>query len=1137
MKSLLRNSAAYRLRIIGRWYVALPLFALLLSSIGVAGLAQRRTAIRVGAGGAEKSVAAPLKKGRAKQQDRAKQSRGIQPIGQKDGGLPYTPVSQDTETVGVPSVGEVGIQKTTAEIMSDQANVPKVSSRPLLIPELKGPDRRLLPQDPNAQAVASTPGRRRGLRVPPSQTTSAPQTVSTPNFLGATLADTGAFPPDSMGAVGPTQYVVFLNGRVRTFNKTTGVADGVVNADSDVFFATVMTPVSGGSLNINFTSDPRVRYDRRSRRWVLIIIDVPSVNTIGDTPNRLLIAVSDSASNGVLSGSTVWTFFFVQQDTVGPIPSTGEFLDYPTLGIDEDALYVGGNMFGAVSGSFVNCTGFVIRKSSILGGGPVVTTAFRGILPNGASDGPFTPQGVDNYATGTNEGYFIGVSNAFFGRLNFRRVTNPDTTPTISPDLQLTVAATSFPITVDHLGDTGGAGGNLDALDDRLFAAHMRGGRLWTAHNMAVTSAGVASNSDAQRRNGVRWYELNGIRSADNGGVPIVIQSGTIFDTAATVALARQFWIPSVMVSGQGHSALGFSTAGTPFRADAATNGRLRGDTLGTTGAFALYTASSTAYNPPGDPGPTRRWGDYSMVSLDPKDDMTMWTIQEFTNATNSYGVQVVRLLAPLPVTPTNAGPNNVASGQSSVNVIITGTSVGGTEFYDPGPDIPGAEPFTHISATVSGGVTVNSVTFNSTTQVTLNISTVGTPAGAKNVTITNPDDQSATGVGILTVAAPSTTPLIISELRVRGPSGANDEFIEIYNQSGASHTVADSGVGTGYGIVASDGLTRCVIPNGTVIPSRGHFLCVGSAYSLAGSAAGDANFGLDIPDNAGVAIFNTSIPLNFILGNRFDAVGSTSEANPLFKEGAGYPAITPFLIDYSFTRTLCPGNTAIFGSALGCASGGTGLPKDTDANQNDFIFVDTNGTSAGAGQRLGAPGPENLASPIQRNSVFGFLLLDATLGGGSPPNRVRDFTSDPPNNSTFGTIDVRRRVVNNTGASVTRLRFRVTDINTFPAPAGFADLRTRTSTLVVVSGVNDAATCLASTGSSTTPCTINVQGTTLEQPPSQPNGGAFNSTYSAGTVTLGTPLANGASINVRFLLGIQQTGNFRFFINVEALP
>ncbi|MBC7930119.1 MAG: lamin tail domain-containing protein [Rubrivivax sp.] len=1124
-------------------YVALALCAALLAFATSSSSAQRRTAIRIPAGETAQPAAAPRKS----EKGRLKQSRGSDavPISRKpQAPRGYTPVSSDTETVGTPSYGELGIEKTSAEVMNDQAiadmsphKKPRVGKGILRKEKI---DRSKLPQDPNAKAVASTPALRtpvRGLKGVSSvdaPSPNAPQTVSTPNFTGATLADTGAFPPDTMGAVGPTQFVVFLNGRVRTFNKTTGVADGVVNADSDVFFSSVMTPVSGGSLNINFTSDPRVRYDRLTRRWVLIIIDVPSQNDIGDTPNRLLIAVSDAASNGVISGSTVFTFFFVQQDTVGPVASTGEFLDYPTLGIDEDALYVGGNMFGAVSGSFVNCTGFVIRKSSILGGGPVVTTAFRGILPNGSSDGPFTPQGVDNYATGTNEGYFIGVSNAAFGRLITRRVTNPDATPTISADILTTTASTSFPITVDHLGDTGGTAGNLDALDDRLFAAHIRNGRLWTSHNIAVLPTGVSSGTNAQRRNAVRWYEL--VVPVGAGAIT-VNQSGTTFDSAATVAAARQFWIPSVMVSGQGHAAFGFSTAGTPFRADAATNGRLRGDALGTQGAVNIYTASSTAYNPPADPGGPRRWGDYSFTSLDPKDDMTMWTVQQFTSSTNNYGVQVVRLLAPPPATPTTSAPPTVNSGQASVNVTITGTSVAGSEFYDPGADIAGAEPFTHISATVSGGVTVNSITFNTPTQVTLDINTTAASPGPKDVTITNPDGQSATGVGVITVTAPAGGgQLIISEFRLRGPNpnGAENEFIEIYNNTGTAHTV--TGVGAGYGVVASDGTLRCTIPNGTVIPARGHFLCTNSvAYSLAGNAAGNATYTTDIPDNAGIALFNTTLAAGFILINRFDAVGSTSEANTLYKEGTGYPPINPtFNIDYSFLRDLCGKGGSI--TTLGpCPT--NGLPKDTDNNAADFYFVDTNGTSAGAGQRLGAPGPENLSSPIQRNSSFGFFNLNATVSTSSPPNRVRDFTSDPPNNSTFGTLDIRKRVVNNTGAPVTRLRFRVIDITTFPAPSGFADLRTRTSTLVVVSGINDAATCLASNGVATTPCTVNVQGTTLEQPPSQPNGGAFNSTYSAGTVTLGTPLANGASINVRFLLGIQQTGTFKFFINVEALP
>jgi hypothetical protein len=386
-------------------------------------------------------------------------------------------------------------------------------------------------------------------------------------------------------------------------------------------------------------------------------------------------------------------------------------------------------------------------------------------------------------------------------------------------------------------------------------------------------------------------------------------------------------------------------------------------------------------------------------------------------------------------------------------------------------------------------------------------------------------------GVSMFLTVPAAEAQLIISEFRLRGPNGANDEFIEIYNNSGADHTVA--GGGTGYGVAASNGVARCVIPNGTVIPNRGYYLCVNSVgYSLASypagngtTATGDATFTTDIPDNAGIAIFNTSVAADFTLANRLDAVGSTSEANTVYKEGTGYPALTPFSIDYAFYRDNCgkAGSITTFGTCP------TTTPIDTNNNAADFVFVDTNGTSAGAGQRLGAPGPSNLSSPIERNASVGAALLDSCVASTAPPNRVRNFTSDPANNSTFGTLDIRRTFTNNTGGNVTRLRYRITDLTTFPAPSGIADLRPRTSTAVVVTV--DRPPCSSGTSN------ITVQGTTLEQPPSQPNGGGFNSSMSSGTVTLATPLANGATIDVRYLLGIQQTGSFKFYINVDLLP
>src|SRR5438105_15845586 len=106
------------------------------------------------------------------------------------------------------------------------------------------------------------------------------------------------------------------------------------------------------------------------------------------------------------------------------------------------------------------------------GGGPIVVTAFPGLLPGGsASDGPYTPQGVDNFDPAATQGYFIGVSNTNFGRLDIRRISDPGGTPTISGNILLTVSSTAFPRSVPHLGNTGA---NVDALDDRLFNAVIR---------------------------------------------------------------------------------------------------------------------------------------------------------------------------------------------------------------------------------------------------------------------------------------------------------------------------------------------------------------------------------------------------------------------------------------------------------------------------------------------------------------------------------------------------------------------------------------------------------------------------------------------------------------------------------------
>ena len=187
------------------------------------------------------------------------------------------------------------------------------------------------------------------------------------------------------------------------------------------------------------------------------------------------------------------------------------------------------------------------------------------------------------------------------------------------------------------------------------------------------------------------------------------------------------------------------------------------------------------------------------------------------------------------------------------------------------------------------------------------------------------------------------------------------------------------------------------------------------------------------------------------------------------------------------------------------------------------MLVSTTGGLINGVQSVLGAPGPENLTSPLNRSNVVKASLIDPQCSGfGSPTSacaRVRTANGANPTNAAFGTLLIRRKFTNTTANTVTRLRFRVVDITTLGnVTAGQADLRVLNSTADVLTKVDTT--------------TVTLQALTLDTVPAQPNGGGLNS-----TLNLANPLASGASVDVEFKLGVMSSGGFRFFVIVEALP
>ena len=436
----------------------------------------------------------------------------------------------------------------------------------------------------------------------------------------------------------------------------------------------------------------------------------------------------------MLTPSTVWTLFeFTAEQVFGQTTFCG--VDYTRMGLDVHAIYL--QFFIGACGSITHAV-FVIRKSTALGAGPLVITG----LANAAG------YPVDNMDPNPTFGYLVSTAG-------INRISDPGGTPTLSatqfyspfgPFNQPGIAP------VRHQGNAQESG-VPDDTTGRMFLANfdshaipIRNGRLWYAVLQGVDNLGNPS-AGVRTRNGIQWIEAGNL----GAGAPTVLQKGLLYTASPDNDYnQRNFFIPALGLSGQGHMVLASSAAGTFEYINAAVAGRLATDPPGTIRDAVLYTNSQAAYNPTIDRPPLRRWGDYSHVSPDPCDDMTMWAFQQYTSSADNWSVAVAQIKAPPPPAVTTLSQTVLPYGSPSINLTITGTPADGEGFYDPGTGFG-----CRLAAGIDGGVVVNSVTYTSPTSITLNVSTLAASGGSRRVTISNPDGQTVTDVGHLSVSAP----------------------------------------------------------------------------------------------------------------------------------------------------------------------------------------------------------------------------------------------------------------------------------------------------------------------------------------------------------------------------------------------
>jgi subtilase family serine protease len=779
------------------------------------------------------------------------------------------------------------------------------------------------------------------------QSSPAPQLVPPPSLAFEGVGNlNGVLPPDTNGAVGPNHYVQWVNLSFAVYLR--GAAGSTPSLIYGPVAGTTLWTGFGGACETANNGDPVVRYDRLADRWVLSQLALPnSFLGLYLAPFYQCIAVSATP------------------DPTGPYYryqySFNKLNDYPKFGVWPDAYYMTMNQFSPPLLSFAGEGVLAFDRASMLAGQPAGMISFdlssvdmnlANMLPSDF-DGPPPPAGAPNYYMQVDDdawGYAPDQLQLWKFHVDWTTPSNSSFThavslPTAAFDSSLCGGSSNC---VPQPGTTV----TLDTLSDRLMYRLQY--RNFGDHESLVVNHTV--DVDGTDHAGVRWYEIR-----DPNGTPVIYQQGTYAPDS------DHRWMGSAALDSAGNLALGFSVSSASLYPTIRYAARLATDPLGTLaqGETTLIAGSGSQTNSSG------RWGDYSMMTVDPRDDCTFWYTQEYYAATSDAGWQTrIGTFALPPCTPTQttgtqvtvaatiatanaAGPTN---GQFTVSrtgdttapltvaYTVAGTATPGTDYVPLDGTI--TIPAGAASATIPVVAIANLVYQpNKTVMLTLT-------AGA-NYAVASP----ATAL-VTIVSAVLPADLVVSALTVPAVGGANAAVV-------VNDTTKNQGGGP-----APSSTTTFYLSKDLVLGADDTLLGSRTVAALASGASDSGPTTLTIP--AGTATGNY-----FIIANA-DGTGAVTESQENNNTKWASISIGPDL-------TV----TALTASATG-AAGGTMVVSDTVTNRGGgtagastvAYYLSTNlAVDAGDGL-LGARAVPDLAAGASNSATTTVTVPAGTAAG-----------------------------------------------------------------------------------------------------------------------------------------------------------
>jgi PKD repeat protein len=619
-------------------------------------------------------------------------------------------------------------------------------------------------------------------------------------------------PSDANGTVGPNHYMQTVNTTFAVYDKVGNLVAGPTAMN------TLFSGVPGSSYN---DGDPLILFDEQAQKWLAVEF------SISGSPYYMLIAVSQT--NDPTGAWWRWSF------VMNGIP------DYEKMGVWHDGYYMGTN-YGQLTSSYDDV--YVFERSAMITGAasPQMVAfhnsnkpaqAFHCIMPLDA-DGASAPA--------SSPGQFITINDNAWSGSDELRIYELDvnwTTPSSSTFImtqQIPVA--SFD---SQFNETWGVGdiaqqGTSNLVDAQNYTLMTRGQyKNWGTSQSIVCCHTV--DVDNTNHAGQRWYELEKTSQSDASWA--IRQQGTYAPDA------HSRFNGSVAINDNHEIAIGYSISsssmspnirytGQSASSNAAANGLM--DIAESANLAQLTAQSQTSYS---------RWGDYSLMTIDPVDGVTFWYTTEYYSSGKKTQIMNFTIGSSVLTAQFSGVPTSVAVGST---VTFTNASYGPNPITSYNWTFEGGTPGTatgqgpHIITYNTPGIYDVSLTVGdgSSTDSEIKLNYINASYSTSG---TYTAGDISTDFGFQTLPGSSTCP---GSLTVNIPAGATITSVDVQYQMTAQNNGYMSEQRSELRCVSSGGTNEGIITSGSG-NSTGTYSYNRTGLTIANGVTGGGNINFQL--------------------------------------------------------------------------------------------------------------------------------------------------------------------------------------------------------------------------------------------------------------------------------------------------